>query len=444
VFQHLQWTRLPSIFAKNRAVNRRKEAAGYIPRFTLQRHLRIDAARSPRAPSFTAIRFSISLPGQLRCGTTTRGFGHPPITGRHKLNDSESNSVKTLAKKIVRSGIVGAKGALSRLARPVFGGVGCIFCFHSIQENSSRSSIPAYRSICHSTDFLKKLVDRLRQRDIAVISLDEVHERLLGKSKGKGQFAAFTFDDGYRNNIDHVLPLFEERRLPFCLNITPGLTDGDIPLWWHFLADLVAAKDSLSFSWNSTEQTWQTRTPAEKNCAYEEIANLIRFEDQASCHDLASRLFEDHKIDWHLEQKNVLASWESIANLAKNPLVTIGAHSLTHRTLKMLNDQEIRNELSGSREQVAAEVGSPVDHFAYPFGGRNAVDHHVFQIAKSCNFKTLATTRSSNLFPAHGRHLEALPRLMLSGNNEQMAAVELAMSGYDQAVKFRMRRVITD
>jgi hypothetical protein len=33
---------------------------------------------------------------------------------------------------------------------------------------------------------------------------------------------------------------------------------------------------------------------------------------------------------------------------------------------------------------------------------------------------------------------------MLSGNNEQMAAVELAMSGYDQAVKFRMRRVITD
>jgi peptidoglycan/xylan/chitin deacetylase (PgdA/CDA1 family) len=378
------------------------------------------------------------------CGTTTRDFGISPITVRNNPIYSETGSVKTLAKKIIRSGIAGVKGALSRLARPVFGGVGCVFCFHAIQESASRSSIPAYRSICHSTDFLKNLVDRLRQRDIAVISMDEVHERLRGNDEGKGRFAAFTFDDGYRNNIEHVLPLFEKYELPFCLNITPGLTDCSIPLWWHFLADLVAAKDSLSFSWNSDQHAWPTQTLSEKNRAYEEIANLIRFEDQATCHDLAARLFEDHDIDWRLEQKRVLASWESIASLAQNPLATIGAHSLTHRTLKMLDDQEIRNELSGSRERVSAEVGSPVDHFAYPFGGRNSVDHRVFQIAKDCDFKTLATTRSSNLFSAHGRHLEALPRLMLSGNNERMAAVELAMSGYDQAVQFRMRRVITD
>lgn len=109
-------------------------------------------------------------------------------------------------------------------------------------------------------------------------------------------------------------------------------------------------------------------------------------------------------------------NWDQVKKIAQDKLVTIGAHSVNHFDFGKLSEEELRIELNESRSILESAIGRKVEHFSYPFGGRNSLGAREFAIAKSCGFKTCVTTRQANIFPGHARHLECLPRLIL-GNN---------------------------
>ena len=46
----------------------------------------------------------------------------------------------------------------------------------------------------------------------------------------------------------------------------------------------------------------------------------------------------------------------------------LGAHSLTHRDLRGLGDEELRRDLAACKEQIEAITGAPCRTLAYPFG----------------------------------------------------------------------------
>lgn len=60
--------------------------------------------------------------------------------------------------------------------------------------------------------------------------------------------------------------------------------------------------------------------------------------------------------------------WEELRALASDPLVTIGSHALTHPHLRRLSAAAAREEIGGSRERIARELGRPVEFFCYPSG----------------------------------------------------------------------------
>jgi glycosyltransferase involved in cell wall biosynthesis/peptidoglycan/xylan/chitin deacetylase (PgdA/CDA1 family) len=62
-----------------------------------------------------------------------------------------------------------------------------------------------------------------------------------------------------------------------------------------------------------------------------------------------------------------LLSWEQIRELVAAG-VTIGAHSVTHPRLNELDENEAEHEIVASRTELERELGSPVAHFAYPYG----------------------------------------------------------------------------
>ncbi|HSN77415.1 MAG TPA: polysaccharide deacetylase family protein, partial [Anaerolineae bacterium] len=61
-------------------------------------------------------------------------------------------------------------------------------------------------------------------------------------------------------------------------------------------------------------------------------------------------------------------SLEEVAALDRHPLVTIGAHSLTHPVLRNESDAKAQRQIAGSVERLAALLGRPVRDFAYPNG----------------------------------------------------------------------------
>ena len=136
-------------------------------------------------------------------------------------------------------------------------------------------------------------------------------------------------------------------------------------------------------------------------------------------------------------------NWEQVQEMAKDPLVTIGAHTLGHHNFKCLTDDEIRAEVEGSRKIIADKLGRPVKHFAYPFGGPAAIGQREADLVKEMGFATVVTTRQANVMPAHRGTPNLLPRITLSGNYQTLSRVERQRCGMISALQNRFRRTLT-
>ena len=104
--------------------------------------------------------------------------------------------------------------------------------------------------------------------------------------------------------------------------------------------------------------------------------------------------------------------WEEIGELAADPLVTIGAHTVNHMMLqKVPSEATVRAEMEMSRSVLEAALGKRPEHLAYPVGDPTSAGPREFRIAAELGFKTAVTTRPGVLFKAHRDHLTALPRI---------------------------------
>jgi|SRR5579863_71433 len=68
----------------------------------------------------------------------------------------------------------------------------------------------------------------------------------------------------------------------------------------------------------------------------------------------------------------------------------IGSHSMTHRHLTDLDDDELRGELRSSKDHLEQLIGSPVVHLSCPNGRWSS---RVAQFAKQAGYQTISTSR---------------------------------------------------
>ena len=134
-------------------------------------------------------------------------------------------------------------------------------------------------------------------------------------------------------------------------------------------------------------------------------------------------------------------SWDELGQLAADPLVTIGAHTVNHVMLAKTPERQARAEMAMSCSVIEASLGKRPDHLSYPVGDSTSAGPREFRIAAELGFKTAVTTRPGVLFPEHGSHLTALPRLSLNGEYQAARYVKVLMSGAATALFNGFRRV---
>ena len=161
-----------------------------------------------------------------------------------------------------------------------------------------------------------------------------------------------------------------------------------------------------------------------------ELRRVVR--DLAAC----------HAVDMGAFCRDLCMDWQEIIDLAADPLVTIGAHTVNHMMLKKMTDEAaVRAEMDMSRAVLEAALGKRPEHLAYPVGDPTSAGPREFRIAAELGFKTAVTTRPGVLFKAHRDHLTALPRISVNGEFQQQRYVKVLMSGAATAMWNGFRRV---
>jgi peptidoglycan/xylan/chitin deacetylase (PgdA/CDA1 family) len=360
---------------------------------------------------------------------------------RLKINEAEAGHWRhRVRKSLIRTGLetLYFSGA-HRMMEPFYGGVGAILMLHHVRP-PRRGSFQPNRLLEITPEFLASIITFLQSAQIDIVSLDEMYRR-LSEGDFSRRFVCITFDDGYRDNKTWAYPVLKKHRVPFAIYVPTSFPDRIGELWWVALEAAIAKSDRIALLVDGKGRRFDCRTVSEKRHLFSEIyrwlRNLPREDDiRYIMRDLAAR----YGVDVPAINEDLCMSWQEIAELAADPLVTIGAHTVNHPILAKASDEVVRSELKMGRAVVEAAIGVRPQHLAYPFGDRDAVGEREFQIAAELGFKTAVTTHAAMLFPEHRHHMTALPRISIDGEFQQGRYVRVLMSGAATAMWNGFRR----
>jgi peptidoglycan/xylan/chitin deacetylase (PgdA/CDA1 family) len=349
--------------------------------------------------------------------------------------------MKQLRNHVIRAGL----GALyftgaHFLLRPIFAGVGAIFMLHHVRPRRDAEFQPN-RHLEVAPEFLRVMLSHLKSRDIDIITMDEMHQRLVERDFSR-RFACFTLDDGYRDNRDFALPVMREFDAPLTVYVASDFAEGSGRLWWIALEMAIARASSIEARIGDVATQLDTSTPSAKQAAFDRLHDWLR--GLPGEHDIQreiSALCARHGVDETAICRELCMSWDELKSFADDPLVTIGAHTITHCNLARQTKEIASHELATSRARIESALARPVLHLAYPYGDRIAAGPREFALARSAGFKTAVTTRPGMIFPESAGHLTALQRVSLNGNYQDARILPVLTSGAATAMWNGFRRI---
>ena len=233
--------------------------------------------------------------------------------------------------------------------------------------------------------------------------------------------AAMTFDDGYAEWFDHLVPLLKEHGLPATFFITSNQLGKSEPFWHERIANAVAvrAPGRLPEGYDWGRQEIGTRDA--------EIATTIAvIQERLKYKSLAER------------EEAMLCLEEGIS---KNPLFRpftaadvirlrdagfqIGGHSRNHPILSRCSGHEALDEIGGCKEDLEAILKQPVTQFAYPNGrpGSDFNAEHI-KIVRQAGYRLAVTTAPG--VARVGSDSYQLPRFTPWAKSDWRSALQIA------------------
>ena len=255
-------------------------------------------------------------------------------------------------------------------------------------------------------EFLRAMLAHLRSLDIDIVTMDEVHRRLIERDFAR-RFACFTFDDGYRDNRDyraagdarirraaHRLCRQRFRRRHRAAVVDRAGT-----------GDRQGAVDRGADRRRGDAGSIPRRQQA-KQAAFDRLHDWLR--GLPGEHDVQreiSALCARHGVD----EAAICARTLHVLGRTEGRSPTIRWSRSARTPSRHCNLATADRGSGGARDRRPAARGSKPRcsgrslHLAYPYGDRIAAGHREFALARAAGFKTAVTTRPGMIFPGERR-----------------------------------------
>ncbi len=337
-------------------------------------------------------------------------------------------------------GVLGA-ARLHRLAAPALRGLGAVLMFHHVRPPRAGDGFAPNGGLSITPAFLDATLTHLASRGYRVVGLDDLLAALASGRKPDRPLAVLTFDDGYRDNRDFALPVLERHGAPATFYVTTGFAARTARLWWVELERAIRRADRVAVTAAGETLDLPARTAAEKRAAWDALYRRLRAGPEDDLLDTVARLRDAGGVDGRALVEADCLDWDELVRFAAHPLVTVGAHTLTHPRLAKLAEADARRELAGGKAELEEKLGRPVRHLAYPVGDPTSAGPRDFTLAAECGYASAVTTRPGVIFPEHRDHLLALPRLSVNGDHQDVRSLDVLLSGVAFALWNRGRRL---
>lgn len=217
-------------------------------------------------------------------------------------------------------------------------------------------------------------------------------------SEQPGRRVAMSFDDGYADNVHDALPELERTGARATFYLTAGLIEERRAPWWDVLAHLLGrtSRTRLEAGFAGEAFDLPVGTPIERARALRRLAGGLRVppaEQRERLRALAGAL------EVTSPPPCELMTWKEAETLARAGM-EVGAHTLDHPFLSLLDPAAQQREIQGSVELIEQRLGVRPPGFAYPGGD---YDRHSVAAAEAAGLSHAVTTRAGDNHPGAQR-----------------------------------------
>ncbi|MGN6467495.1 MAG: polysaccharide deacetylase family protein [Rhizobiaceae bacterium] len=328
------------------------------------------------------------------------------------------------------------------LAKPLMGGVGAILMLHHVSVDAPNAlGMNAHLTV--TPYFLDEVITLMKRMGYDFVGMDEAINRIVSPASDT-RFATITADDGYRDNLTEALPVLEKHSAPITVYVAPGMVEGVVDVWWELLEEIVAKAAAVRMCVVGGSLEFDCATPAAKRDAFVRIVKHLSEDiSEHEQREVLRQMAENAGIDAEFTGRGNVMDWAEIRRMALHPLVTIGAHTVHHYSLKRLPEEEALKEMEEAADRIAYAVGTKPRHMAFPYGFPSAVGQREVALAEKAGFASAVTTRHGLIRAEHARHLCALPRISLNGRYQNVGYVRTMLSGVTTPLANAGKRLVT-
>lgn len=224
-------------------------------------------------------------------------------------------------------------------------------------------------------------------------SLADVH---FNPSSGRKPMVALTFDDGYADNLLNALPLLSQYGIPATIFVISDAIGREEEFWWDQLESILLTPGELprvleieaeSGTFSRSLSPERSYSAADSKCdrgievfkaepgtrlhLFREVWELLCFMPDPQRRETLAELWNWSGNSPVFRDTCRPLRLEELHELAKSPLIEIGAHSMTHSRLPILPPEQMKLEIGQSKQFLEETLGIDVKSFSYPFGQAN-------------------------------------------------------------------------
>ena len=230
-----------------------------------------------------------------------------------------------------------------------------------------------------------------------IISLQDALNQIKRPFTNEGgkPSVVITFDDGYSGNYRVLLPVVKSMNMPVTIFVaTRAVEDGKL-YWYDRLINALQQSTQVELNLNNLKlgnYRINYRKGAENWGEIERLLSDLKKLPPNIRENVAEKMLKSLN---GKQKGSVYAlsplSIQQLDELAKCPLITIGAHSHCHNILVQLEDEEIIKSVKTSKQLLELWLRRPVHYFAYPNGNYNdKVVGALKEVGFECAFTTVA------------------------------------------------------